>query len=442
MGIQPKAKKSGKTSKVKNVATQAVRGLGDTLREAASQYLIYEGGNGKTSVAFVDADGMLHKVILPHARMRVSGHRVEKKFGSGAVNVRYADFLGDRWGYGDQIWELATDTPVDVFVNSPERYGTDEHVFYALLLAAEAGLPSGSALELVVTVPPGLHDTVSERVAEKFKTGMVKTDGRGRPITDGWWEITLTGDKTPRQYRFTECHVLMEGVVAYSAYRFDLGGQVVEIPGKDGQDALGGRCRIVDLGFGTADTPTLIDGNVVSDSIGRTTDAQGGILVQMAEPIMHKVLEIVPNAALTPQHIDRWLRDWAMGKTTPTGANAPAWSREAADVLLGGQVLHLYDLFEHYAKAYANYIYQRHVVEALRQNIDVLLCVGGGWLYIYAKIKSALEKTARGSLVMLSPESVDHLRKDSIGYIDLNTVGALKTVIASIRYNLAELESE
>ncbi len=439
MAVQPKAKRSSKDGKVKNVATQAVRGLGDTLLEAAAQYMIYEGGNGKTSVAFVDGSGVLHKVMLPHARMRVSGHRVDRKFGSGAVNVRYADFLGDRWGYGDQIWDLATDTPVDVFVNSPERYGTNEHVFYALLLAAEAGLPSGSTIELVVTVPPGLHDTVSERVAETFKQGMVKSDGR-KQFVDGWWEITLTGDKEPRQYRFAEVHVLMEGVVAYSAYRFSLGGQVVEIPGKDGQDALGGRCRIIDLGFGTADTPTLIDGNVVADSIGRTTDAQGGILVQMAEPIMNAVLDIVPNAALTPQHVDRWLREWAMGKTTPTGTQAPAWSCEAADVLLGGQVLHLYDTFEHYAKAYANYVYQRHVVEALRQNIDVLLCVGGGWLYIYAKIKSALEKTARGSLVMLSPETVDHLRKENVGYIDLNTVGALKTVIASIRYNLEGLE--
>ena len=57
MPVQPRAKKERKSQAARNIATQPVRGLADTVLEAAQNYLIYEGGNGKTSVAFVDAGG-------------------------------------------------------------------------------------------------------------------------------------------------------------------------------------------------------------------------------------------------------------------------------------------------------------------------------------------------------------------------------------------------
>ena len=74
----------------------------------------------------------------------------------GAQNIaEFADFLGQRYGYGDGIWNL-TDTPIDLHQNTARRYGGNMHLFLMLVNIAEMGVKSGSELTLIVPAPPGL----------------------------------------------------------------------------------------------------------------------------------------------------------------------------------------------------------------------------------------------------------------------------------------------
>lgn len=392
------------------------------MAEDIESVIAFDGGNGKACAGMV-VGGKLHRVTIPHARTRVTGKRVKRVVGGEDVTVDFADFAGDRWGYGDAIWSLSGEQPIDVFQNTPERYGSEAHVFYALLLMAELGVPTGWEGWLVVSVPPGLYEQVAERTEAGFRHG---SNG------DGWWEITPGADGKLRRYRFLRVIVMMEGADAtYGAYRFDFDGHAVLFQGRDGQDALGGRCMTLSAGFGTFDTPLLVDGELVDDNLHRTSDPNAGIGTMLCSPILERILDRVPTANLTNAHIDRYLRDYATGhngELVPGYGKVAPWSEEAAIVQIQGQALHLKSVFDHYIGAYARFIWQSKIAPAIIQNIDVFICSGGGWLYMEEPVKIWCQER---NIALLVPREVSHLKK--FQYFEIEMVGLLTFIAALIR---------
>lgn len=415
-----------KVRKTKPVKQAVSKGM----REALAKIVAYDGGNGKASLHRLDAKGKLHRRTIPHAKTRVTGERVKLAMGH-TLDVEYADFMGMRFGYGESIWDLPGDYHIDVFQNTPERYGTYDHISYALVLMAEMKLPDGE-YDIIVSVPPGLYSSVKGVTEEGFKQGQpyTRTVG-GRPETthDGWWEISVSKNMSPggevpvHRYKFNRVIVLLEGWVGYAAYRFDLDGNVIDLPGADGQDLLAGVVEVGDAGFGTFDSPTLRDGSLIQDALGRSTDDTGGIGSRLCQPILERIQETVPHARLNTAHVDRWLRDYATGK----GGTVKPWSADAATVDIAGARLRLQGVFNAAIENYASWVWQTKITAAIRRNTDTYLMDGGGWLYLAPSIL----QWAADKLVILSPDSVPHLSK--YNYFELNGIGMLAFAAANLR---------
>lgn len=405
------------------------------MRKTLSRVVAFDGGNGKASMHWLDEKGKLHRRTIPHAKTRVTGQRIKLDWGH-TVTVDYADFNGQRFGYGDTIWDLAGEYSIDTFQNTPERYGTYDHISYALVLMAEMKLPDGE-YDIMVSVPPGLYETVKEQVIQGFKAGIpftTKHNGRQVEDYDGWWTLSISKDLTAgrdqpvHRYKFNRVIVLLEGWVGYAAYRFDLAGNEIELPGPDGNDLLAGVVRIGDAGFGTFDSPVLRDGSLVQDSLGQSTDDSGGIGSRLCEPILQKILDVVPEARLTLAHVDKYLRDFMDGK----GGTVKPLSDDAATVDIRGKRLRLRGVFESAIKAYADWMWNSKITQAIRQNTDTYLADGGGWLYVVPFIQN----WAEGKLIILTPDNVPHLKK--YNYFELNGIGML----AVAAYNIRKYEAE
>lgn len=424
-GKLPKAKKEKKVDIPIYTAASRVN-VSDDDRERLKGVVGYEGGNGKGGIIFLNKKGLLQRTILPNARIRVTGDRLAGD--RVGVRVPYAQVGMDKWGYSDALWHISG--RVDTFQSSPERYGSPEHVFPLLVMMAENDLADG-AYALLVTVPPGYYNSVMNQVEEGFSRGEVM-DINGRKEYTGQWTITLSKDEKRRTYAFPRVFVTMEAADAgYAAFRYDLQGNVVKKRGADGFDFLGGRVRVVDLGFGTCDTPTLIDSKLLEDGLSRASDAQGGILVNIAEPIMGQVVEQIPETRdwLTTAHVDYWLRRYATGFTDAEGKTVRPWTSEAAQVSISGKILHLHSAFEHYAEQYARYAY-RQILAASTEQSDVALAIGGGWLYAINHVQRWYKESG---LVMqfFTHQDVPHLKDFS--FVDINLAGLMALAIVLIR---------
>ena len=124
-------------------------------------FISADAGNG-WSACYRLVSGKVKQHGIPHARARVTGARLDSDI--GAQNIAdYADFMGQRYGYGDGIWNL-TDAPIDLHQNTARRYGGNMHIFLMLVNIAEMNVKSGSELTLIVPAPPGLRNEVGPQM--------------------------------------------------------------------------------------------------------------------------------------------------------------------------------------------------------------------------------------------------------------------------------------
>ncbi|MCA9909023.1 MAG: hypothetical protein KC519_10285, partial [Anaerolineae bacterium] len=238
-------------------------------------FISTDAGNG-WAACYRLVNGRLKQHGIPHARARVTGARMSTDIGAQNI-VEYADFMGQRYGYGDGIWNL-TNAPIDTHQNTARRYGGNMHIFLMLVNIASMGIKSGSELTAIVPAPPGMLNQVAPQIKQSILAG---ESGEG----DGVWTIQLRKDKRPRTYKFIRVIVIPEGAGAYAAYRFDLNGEVVELPDRSGEDMLAGRVVVLDLGAGTGDSYTLYDGNLNPDAIDHATDDRAGVIHNLLQPI-------------------------------------------------------------------------------------------------------------------------------------------------------------
>ena len=216
--------------------------------------------------------------------------------------------MGQRYGYGDGIWNL-TDAPIDLHQNTARRYGGHMHLFLMLVNIASMNVKSGSDLTVIVPAPPGLLNEVGPQIKKAILAG---ESGQG----DGIWHIQLRKDKQPREYRFVRVITVPEGAGAFAAFRFDRAGELVALEDRSGSDMLAGRVAVLDLGAGTGDTYSIFDGNLNPDAIAHATDDRAGVIHNLLKPILSDVMQAVPNAShLTTAHIDSYLRRYVNNPT-------------------------------------------------------------------------------------------------------------------------------
>jgi hypothetical protein len=373
-------------------------------------FISTDAGNG-WAACYRLVNGKLKSHGIPHARARVTGAKLNTDLGGQNV-AEYADFVGQRYGYGDEIWNL-TDAPIDLHQNTARRYGGNMHIFLILVNLAEMNIRSGSELTLIVPVPPGLLNEVGPSLKKAILAG---ESGQG----DGAWSIQLRLDKKPRVYKIVRVITLPEGAGAFAAYRFNLQGDAVELPDKRGDDMLAGRVVVLDLGAGTGDTYNIVDGNLAPDAIVHATDDRAGVIHNVLKPVLGDILHAVPQAThITTAHVDSYLRQFLTGRTDEE-------REQLATIRVAGKKISIAQSIYFNSERYAEWVAANKLDPLWAAGVDSVVQAGGGWLYIREWIKNFYKDR-----LILSPEMFKHTR--NIPLYDLNGVGGLAFAAAVIK---------
>lgn len=373
-------------------------------------FISSDAGNGWAACYRVVA-GKIKQHGIPHARARVTGAKLNTDMGNQNI-AEYADFMGQRYGYGDGIWHL-TDAPIDTHQNTARRYGGNMHIFLMLINIAEMGVKPGSELTIIVPAPPGILNQVAPQMKQTLLAG---EDGSG----NGVWSIQLRQDKKPRVYKFVRVITVPEGAGAFAAYRFNLNGDVVDLPDKNGDDMLAGRVAVLDLGAGTGDTYTIFDGNLNPDSLDHATDDRAGIILNVLQPILQDILKFVPEAThLTTSHIDSYLRRYL-------SATSDAEREKAAIIRVSGKNVNIEKSILMNCERYAEWVGANKIDPLWAVGTDALVAAGGGWLLIESFIKSWYPNR-----LILTPDQFRHTK--TIPLYDLNGYGQLALAAAVMR---------
>lgn len=378
----------------------------DSIKLVDENFISSDAGNGWAACYRV-VNGKIKQHGIPHARARVTGAKLNADMGSQNI-ADYADFMGQRYGYGDGIWNL-TDAPIDLHQNTARRYGGNMHVFLMLVNIAEMGVKSGSELTLIVPAPPGMLNEVGPQIKKSILAG---ESGKN----DGIWTIQLRKDKKPREYRFIRVITLPEGAGAIAAYRFSLDGDVIPLKDKSGTDMLTGRIAVLDIGAGTGDTYNIFNGNLNPDSIAHATDDKAGVINNLLKPILSDVMSAVPEARhLTTAHIDSYLRRY-VDNPIP----------DSATIRIAGKNVNIEKSVLTNCERYAEWIGANKIDPLWASGTDAIIEAGGGWLYIQSWIKQWYPNR-----LILSPDMFPHTR--NIPLYDLNGVGQLSFAAAIMR---------
>lgn len=372
----------------------------------------YDGGNGKVSAAGWRG-GKLRQITLPHARARVS-MGLRKDSDAPFMGYTYADFAGERWAYGDGIFQ-STELVISTHQNSAFRYGDPAHIFWLLVCLAEMGYESGD-IRLVISVPPGVYHSVKDYVKKSLMDGI---DGEGN------WPIRLSRDKAERVYRFKTVLVITEGFGAYAGYCYDLQGQNMEVyvPDKDGMmyNPLMGTITVGDAGAGTYDQYNIVNGMISLESVTGSTDPNGGVLSHVLQPIVKEVERVTGLAGVfTAAHADYWLRTYLSGNKAAKAAPA---SQEASQIVVQGVVYSLKDLWDEAIHNYARWVVENKVDVASRAGITSYMPVGGGWMLAFNYIRQW-----RPNINFVYPSRMAHTKGRT--FSELNVLGALSYAIA------------
>lgn len=373
-----------------------------------------DGGNGKF-LMFRMKDGVLQSKQLPNARVRVTGYDLGKDVLTlGTSKLYYADFLGERYGVGDDVWSQTANQP-ETFANTSMRYGSDYHIFMALVTLAAGDVETDEPIHLIISAPPGDVKDVSKRMKKAFKAGENQDDS-------GEWTIKLSTEKKPRTYTIGKVTVIPEGVGTFAAYGYDINGEPVTVPHpKTGHDLLAGTVLVADGGMGTFDTFIIRDGNLSLESIQGATDGGFGISSLIITPIREQVVQMLKAKGVQPPPlpdpmIDSWLKRWVSASSK--------LRNDVTTVLLSGQQLVLNQLFTQVVNRAAELVIAQKLEPQLRQGVDTVMATGGEWLYIGPRVLEAYGSKR----MILFPDNVPHLA--NIGVLELNAFGGL--VMAAI----------
>jgi hypothetical protein len=349
--------------------------------------------------------GKIQSVTIPHLRAKMTGETIGSEFITETY-IPYADTNSGRWGYSDAVLSTHLNSPIETHQNSERRYGGEMHIFLTLTALATLDVSSAQPLTLIMSAPPGLMKKVAGELEQAYLRG---ENGSG----DGVWSIKLRTDKKKRTYKIGRVNVVPEGVGGYCAYRFTQKGDIATLNGKDNQDLLGGVVTVMDLGYGTGDFFTIVDGNFNADNIAHATDHTLGIYDNMIKPLLEDIWNAVPDSRhITAAHVDWFLRQWVAG----------GYSKDASTFTVSGKAITLFDAILKHAKSYAERIAAQRIDPAIRDGSDAIAEVGGGWLYTEATIR----QWYANKRPFLAPQDFKHTSHVSL--VTANPVGLLELV--------------
>lgn len=339
--------------------------------------------------------------------LRVSGYDAPDMV-LDAHKIAWAEFLGNRYGYGDPVFDVVSSNPISLFQNDINRYGSEHHIFHILVTMALMKAPENTLLWMVAAAPPSLVGQATKQIRDAVMKG---EDGSG----NGTWSIRMSHRKKPFVFQFEQVLVFPEGVPAYAAYRFLPDGAVADLS-VESVDLLGGNTYIADAGRGTFDGFNIVGGNIDPETIQHATDSNGGIETHIIQPVLDEIRSITGSTHVSSAHVDRWLRRWVNAGFDP----------EASQVMVSGNVLHLHSAFTAARNRYADWLINHKFRPALKDTKTVVLATGGGWTLLENRFLQAFPNHT-----LLTPTRVAHLH--NVDLWNLNAYGALVLIRAQLR---------
>ena len=344
-----------------------------------------DSGNGNTCAVLT---GSKKSISFPSIRARITS----KTLGLGKgheLDFTSVVWHGDTYAVGDDAL-LVNRQGIDKHMGV-NRYGGEHHQFLTAYALARLGIKSGN-IDLTLLCPPAMYNDLRQVMIDNYTAQGV--------------EITLKGDKKPRQWTYESVNVLPEGYAAIGCLMLDSSGNKSALASK-----LAGDVLLLDTGAYTTNTFRLHNGALNPADLPQSSIKNGGSDAHIRKPMMEWVQSAGGDlTAVTLDDIDRVLRlASASGDYTLQFGSASIDLKPELDYLS-----------KQYADWLANQLDTRF--DGLK-DLNGLLVVGGNALYIMPHLQAwygkVIDYTNWREFAGLHPA-------------DLNAAGGLRLALARL----------
>jgi hypothetical protein len=244
-------------------------------------------GNGGCNLILTKPNGKPKMYYEPTVRAVASGGGL----GLGDMEMQYTtiDWYGHRYVTGDDVVRV-TRRSIERHMGQ-DRYGNEFHQFMTATVLAKAGVKSGE-IDLTLFCPPGHFTRMRPIILKNFveEEGIVK--------------IRLSGDKSQREWRYTNVSVLPEGIGAIACFTLDETGKPIV------SDFLTGDMLLLDIGVHTFDVVIVSNGQFNPETLQTATWDGYGMDTFIRRPILDLLHKQDPDyTILTVDDIDLALRE-------------------------------------------------------------------------------------------------------------------------------------
>lgn len=313
--------------------------------------------NSNTQIAAVDCGNGNTNAVLAGSKKSISFASIRTRITSQTLglgkghelDLSTVEWRGDNYAVGDDAL-IMNRQGIDHHMGV-NRYGGEHHQFLTAYALARLGVKAGQ-VDLTLLCPPALYNDLKPRMIEEYcKQGV---------------EITLKGDKKPRQWAYEHVTILPEGYAAVGCFMVDASGQNSPLASK-----LAGDIVLLDVGAYTANVFRLHNGQLNPADLPQSSIKNGGGDAHLRKPLLEWVHSAGGDlTAVTLDDIDRTLR---LGSAS-------------ADYVLrfGAAEIDLKPMLDHLSDQYADWLANNALdtrYDGLK-DINGLLVVGGNAPYI------------------------------------------------------------
>lgn len=313
--------------------------------------------NSNTQIASVDCGNGNTCAMLAGSKKSISFASIRTRITSQTLGLgpgQELDFTSAVWH--DNTYAVGDDAlilnrqGIDRHMGA-NRYGGEHHQFLTAYALARLGIKSGS-VDITLLCPPAMYNDLKKPMTDAYTKQAV--------------EISLKGDKKPREWTYNNVSVLPEGYAAVGCFILDSSGNKSPLAGK-----LAGDIVLLDVGAYTANVFRLHNGAFNPADLPQSSIPNGGGNTHIRLPLLEWVKSAGGDlSAVTLDDIDRTLR---LGSASN-------------DYILrfGSAEIDLTPMLNHLSKQYSDWLANNALdtrYDGLR-DINGLLVVGGNAAYI------------------------------------------------------------